>query len=61
MKLLMINVLLDQYGYQIPHLFIKLKKSKFSKSLRNEDLIFKGIMKGNNLDTYTIFDKNNSI
>ena len=33
----------------------------FQESLRNTDLIFRAIMKGNNLDVNSIFDKNNSI
>ena len=33
----------------------------FQVSLRNTDLIFRAIMKGNNLDVNSIFDKNNSI
>ena len=33
----------------------------FQESLRNTDLIFRAIMKGNNLDVNSIFEKNNSI
>ena len=33
----------------------------FQESLRNTDLIFRAIMKGNNLDVNSIFNKNNSI
>ena len=33
----------------------------FQESLRNTDLIFRAIMKGNNLDVNSIFDKNNLI
>ena len=33
----------------------------FQESLRNTDLIFRALMKGNNLDVNSIFNKNNSI
>ena len=33
----------------------------FKESLSNTDLIFRALMKGNNLDVNSIFDKNNSI
>ena len=33
----------------------------FQESLKNTDLIFRALMKGNNLDVNSIFDKKNSI
>ena len=36
-------------------------KQSFQQSLSNTDLIFRALIKGNNLDVNSIFDKNNSI